>query len=214
MAEPTQKEPGSNAYLAHGLPPRPPLPSIVQAGGGAPAPPPAPEERRGALKTLVVLGSVAYAGALAIPAARFLSGSVEDEEGSSGARERWLRVGRLADLPAGEPRRAQVIGDERDAFTVAKEQLIGTVWIVRAGDEIRAMSATCPHLGCALDLDADKKGFGCPCHASRFSLAGAPESGPSPRGMDTLKARIVDGWVEVDFRRFRLGVAERQEVAG
>lgn len=161
-----------------------------------------------------MLGGVAYAGALAIPAARFLGGSVENEGGSAGERERWFRVGRLTELRAGEPQRVQVIGDERDAFTVAKEQPLGAVWIVREGDEVRALSATCPHLGCAIDLAADGDGFGCPCHSSRFSRAGAAESGPSPRGMDPLKARVADGWVEVELRRFRLGIAERQEVEG
>jgi menaquinol-cytochrome c reductase iron-sulfur subunit len=211
MGEPTQKEPGADEYLAHGLPPRPPLPS-VQASA-APLPP-APEERRGALKALVVLGSVAYAGALVIPAAGFLGGSTEGEAGRSGVRERWVRVGKLSDLSAGEPKRVQVVGDERDAFTVAKDQLLGSVWVVREGDEVRAMSSTCPHLGCAVDLNDDKKSFGCPCHASRFTLSGATEAGPSPRGMDPLGARVVDGWVEVDFRRFRQGIVDRQEVAG
>jgi Rieske Fe-S protein len=118
----------------------------------------------------------------------------------------------LEDLPQGEPRRLAVVGDERDAFNVTKDQQLGAIWVVREGDKVRAMSAVCPHLGCSIDIGADKKSFACPCHTSRFSLAGAAESGPSPRAMDALGARVVDGNVEVDFKRFRLGIAERQEV--
>jgi Rieske Fe-S protein len=65
-----------------------------------------------------------------------------------------------------------------------------------------------------VDLVEDKKSFSCPCHTSRFALSGAAESGPSPRAMDALETRVQDGWVEVDFRRFRQGIAEREEVSG
>jgi menaquinol-cytochrome c reductase iron-sulfur subunit len=173
--------------------------------------PPPEEPRRGALRTLVALGSLAYAGALAIPAARFVTAP---SPGGGGGKERWVRVGRLEDLPQGEPRRLQVIGDERDAFTLTRDQLLGSVWVVKEGDKVRAMSATCPHLGCAIDLGTDKKSFSCPCHASRFGLSGDTEAGPSPRGMDPLAARVQDGWVEIDFRRFRQGIVERKEAGG
>ncbi|MGK4007719.1 Rieske (2Fe-2S) protein [Sorangium sp. So ce1036] len=184
------------------------------ASAGAPSPGAPPGERRGALKALVAIGGLAYAGAIAVPAASFLAGSTSGGAGAGGGRERWVRIARLDDLPAGEPRRLQVIGDERDAFTVAKDQLLGSVWILREGEKVRAMSATCPHLGCAIDLNDDKKSFNCPCHASRFALSGVPETGPSPRPMDPLATRVVDGWVEVDFRRYRDGIAELQEIAG
>jgi cytochrome b6-f complex iron-sulfur subunit/menaquinol-cytochrome c reductase iron-sulfur subunit len=194
MTEPTQKEAGAGAHAG------------VQ-GEGPPA-----EERRGALRTLVTLGSLAYVGSLVAPAARFIAGP-GSAAGPTG-RARWIRLGRLDDLPQGEPRRLLVVGDERDAFTLVRDQMLGSVWVVREGDKVRAMSATCPHLGCAVDLGEDKKSFGCPCHTSRFALSGAAEAGPSPRGMDALETRVQDGWVEVDFRRFRQGVAEREEVGG
>jgi cytochrome b6-f complex iron-sulfur subunit/menaquinol-cytochrome c reductase iron-sulfur subunit len=188
MAEPTQKQ-GEGS-----------------GGGGAPE-----EPRRGALKALVAIGSLAYAGALVIPAARFLTAPVA---GSGSGKERWVRVGRIDDLPQGEPRRLQIVGDERDAFTLTRDQMLGSVWVVREGDRVRAMSATCPHLGCAIDLSADKQSFACPCHVSKFALSGDTRSGPSPRGMDPLAARVREGWIEVDFRRFRQGITERKEAGG
>lgn len=165
------------------------------------------ESRRTALRALVALGSAAYAGALAVPAVQFVIPAGDAAAG----KERWVRVAKASDVTA-EPRRVQVIGDERDAFTVTKGQILGSIWIFREGEAMRAMSATCPHLGCSIDLNTDKKSFGCPCHASRFALLGQPESGPSPRAMDPLATRVVDGWLEVDFRRFRTGITERQEV--
>lgn len=213
MAEPTQKEPGAGGYLGYGLPHEPGAPG-VPASAGAPLGSPPPEERRGALKVLVAIGGLAYAGALAAPAASFLTGPAAGAAGAAGGRERWVRVGKLDELPPGEPRRLKVIGEERDAFTVAKDQMLGAIWVIREDEKVRAMSASCPHLGCGIELNDDKKSFNCPCHASRFALSGAPETGPSPRAMDALATRVVDGWLEVDFRRYRDGTAELQEIAG
>jgi len=159
---------------------------------------------------LVTLGGLAYAGAIAVPAARF---AVAPSEGHGAAGARWFKVGRLVDLAEGEPRRIPVVGDERDAFTVTRDQMLGSVWVMRTGDSVRAFTATCPHLGCSVDLNADKKSFGCPCHASRFNLDGAAESGPSPRAMDPLNTRVVNGVVEVDYRRYRQGISAREEVS-
>jgi cytochrome b6-f complex iron-sulfur subunit/menaquinol-cytochrome c reductase iron-sulfur subunit len=170
----------------------------------------APAEAPIALRRLVILGGLAYAGAIAAPAACFLGASGEPA-GSGGAR--WIRVARLADVPEGAPRRLQIIADQRDAFTLTRAELLGSIWVHRSGDAVRALSAVCPHLGCSIDLAADQQGFACPCHASRFGLDGAAHAGPSPRDLDPLATRLVDGWIEVDFRRFRQGTTERREVS-
>lgn len=167
--------------------------------------------RRSALGTLVTLGGIAYAGALLVPGARFLAASGATSAGGG----RWIKVGRLDDLEPGVPRRLRVIGDDKDAFTLTKDQELGSCWVVRdQKGGVRALSATCPHLGCAVDLNADQKSFGCPCHTSRFTIDGSFESGPSPRGMDPLDARVdtATGAVEVNFRRYRQGISDREEV--
>jgi menaquinol-cytochrome c reductase iron-sulfur subunit len=170
------------------------------------SPAPADESRRGMLKVLVTAGSVAYAGAIAAAGASFVTST-----GGDTVRERWLRAVRMDDLAEGEPRRVTMVGDARDAFTVTPAEMLGSVWLVRRGAEVRALSATCPHLGCSIDLTADKKVFSCPCHTSNFALDGATQSGPSPRPMDALATRIKDGWVEVDFRKYRQGTADKKE---
>jgi cytochrome b6-f complex iron-sulfur subunit/menaquinol-cytochrome c reductase iron-sulfur subunit len=205
MSQPKQDEP---TVTGPGGPPDQPA-AHVNVKDDVTPPGHAGEPRRGALRTIVALGTLAYAGALVVPAARFAA-STGASEGPKKAR--WVRVGRLVDLPeTGEPRRVQIIDDDRDAFTVTKNQMLGSVWVIREGATVRAMSATCPHLGCSIDLNSDKKSFGCPCHASRFALTGASEAGPSPRAMDPLTVRIVDGWIEIDFRRFRQGTSDREE---
>lgn len=165
------------------------------------------EPRRGALRMMVGVGGALWTAALLVPAGLFVTSTGTSE----GGKNRWIRVGRLADLAAGEPKRLQIVGDEKDAYTVTKDQTLGSVWLLREGDAVKAWSAVCPHLGCSIDLGADKKSFSCPCHTSRFAISGKAEAGPSPRDMDPLEARVVDGFVEVDFRRFRTGITERKE---
>jgi Rieske Fe-S protein len=70
----------------------------------------------------------------------------------------------------------------------------------------------CPHLGCAIDRSATGPGFNCPCHDSTFDAQGRCLTGPSPRGLDSLDTRIEDGFVMVDYRRFRQGTPEKVPV--
>jgi cytochrome b6-f complex iron-sulfur subunit/menaquinol-cytochrome c reductase iron-sulfur subunit len=206
--ENSEHEPGHRPGLRTDEPP--------YAPGPAPSlPPPPPPGRRGALGVLVGAGGLAWAGAIGVPAARFLV----PEGGPEGGRERWIRVARLADLPPREPRRLAVVGDLRDAFSVAAGERLGSVWVVREGDRGWAFSAACPHLGCTVEArkvagDPPSWEFSCPCHASRFRADGQVLEGPSPRALDPLAVRVVDGFVEVDFRRFRPGGADRVEASG
>jgi menaquinol-cytochrome c reductase iron-sulfur subunit len=166
------------------------------------------KERRRTLELLVAAGSAVYAGSLVVPAARFLAPTAgADEQG------RWIRVAKLDAVKEGQPTRVQLRGEQRDAFTVTADVTLGSVWLTRHGNDVRALSAECPHLGCAVDVASNGANFGCPCHTSRFALDGKAESGPSPRGMDPLTTRVVDGFIEVEFRRFRQGSSERVEVS-
>jgi len=79
---------------------------------------------------------------------------------------------------------------------------------------LKVLSRECPHLGCNVDYDKTQ-GFVCPCHNSRFTTdfakAGSKQrmtsggTNPSPRRMDTLEARVVDGRLVVEVVHFRPG---------
>lgn len=64
------------------------------------------------------------------------------------------------------------------------------VALVRRGEETFALSLVCTHLGCTVNVLPD--GIACPCHGSRFDLAGAVVSGPAPRALERLPL-VVDG---------------------
>ncbi len=124
----------------------------------------------------------------------------------------FVRVARLDAVPEGRPVRAAVVAPRLDAWTRQPPMPIGTVWLVRRGDEVTAFSSVCPHLGCG--VDAARDGFACPCHGSAFDLAGRVRGGPAPRGLDPLEVRITAGEervVEVRYRRFAIGTAARRE---
>jgi menaquinol-cytochrome c reductase iron-sulfur subunit len=154
----------------------------------------------------IVAGSCAIGAAAAIPAAAFVAAPV----GSSGGGGRWVRTVRLDQLKEGEPKRVAIIDDRRDAWTIEKGVELGSVWLVKHGDKVTAFSAVCPHLGCSVNAVADGA-FSCPCHTSAFDPQGKKKSGPSPRDMDALATRIEEGFVAIDFRRFKIGVAEKVE---
>lgn len=168
-------------------------------------------DRRVALKVIVAVGSAIFVGGAAAPAVTVALAPVLSK---SGGGDKWVRVARLSDLKEGEPKRAGVISDMTDAFTRYAKENLGAVWLLREGDRVRALSVTCPHLGCG--VEKTENGFGCPCHTSVFDITGKRVSGPAPRDMDSLEARVVgdgdDRVVEVQFKKFRQGVPEREEI--
>ncbi len=165
--------------------------------------------RRGALKHLIVLGGAALGCAVAVPAAVFVASPVKRGGGGEGAR--WVKTVRFQGLREGEPRKVSIVDDEHDAWTISRGVELGSVWLVRHGDGVLALSAVCPHLGCSVNALPDAS-FGCPCHTSTFASDGEKTGGPSPRGMDPMATKIEEGYVLVDFRRFRIGTHDREAI--
>lgn len=128
-----------------------------------------------------------------------------------GAAAAFLPVTDLASLPDdGLPRQFPVLADRVDAWTGFAAEPIGRRLSAAAaglGDR-GALSATCPHAGCFVEIDAQEKCFRCPCHNSRFGIDGSimPPS-PSPRGMDSLECRVGKQGVAVKWQNFYTGVA-------
>ncbi len=125
-----------------------------------------------------------------------------------------LDVGALDALPDGTPVRAVVKAPVvHDAWTALSDVTLGSCWLVRDGQRVRALSTVCPHAGCAVDFDRERRDFVCPCHDSRFALDGTRKSGPSPRPMDALDVDVQDGRVRVAWRRFKTATAKKEPVS-
>jgi Rieske Fe-S protein len=134
------------------------------------------------------------------------------------ATEVIVRLTTLDSLPlGGAPQLFQVIAERTDAWTRHPRTGIGAVFLQRTGEnEVRALHATCPHLGCAVEFRGAIGSFFCPCHNSSFAPDGTindPNS-PSLRAMDALEVEIrAGGEVWVKFQNFQAGKAEKVPVA-
>jgi menaquinol-cytochrome c reductase iron-sulfur subunit len=170
----------------------------------------ASKSRRDFFAWVAAAGSSAIGALLTVPAVAFVLDPLLRSTGSKG---RWIRVAEFASLSKDHPTSAAVVGEQVDAWTKATAVRLGTVWLRVVGDDkVAAWNAECPHLGCKVSFDSGKGCFGCPCHDSTFSLDGGVQGGPSPRGLDTLDARVQNGHVEVKFTRFRAQIKERVEL--
>ena len=68
-----------------------------------------------------------------------------------------------------------------------------------AAQGIMPLYQRCVHLGCRVPFCQQSQWFECPCHGSKYNLAGEYELGPAPRSLDRFKVTITDaGDVMVD----------------
>lgn len=71
------------------------------------------------------------------------------------------------------------------------------VAVLRRDEQLYALSLVCTHLGCTVQVNPD--GITCPCHGSRFNLAGEVLSGPAPRALNRLPLQIQGAKVEISL---------------
>jgi menaquinol-cytochrome c reductase iron-sulfur subunit len=175
------------------------------------APAPAAASRRSFLAKALALtcGGLATLTPLAAGVWAFL-----DPLRRRSAAARLVPVADLSAIPAdGVPRRFPVVMDRTDAWTGYAAEPVGAVWLRREpeSDAVQALSATCPHAGCSVEMAPGGGCFRCPCHNSQFTFAGGivPPS-PSPRPMDALDCEVgKDGAVSVKWQMFLAGVADK-----
>jgi nitrite reductase/ring-hydroxylating ferredoxin subunit len=117
--------------------------------------------------------------------------------GGRGTRGRWIDAGPLDALPDGEAKRF--------AYEVSAgwEKRQRTAFLVRKGDTVIALDATCTHAGCMVrpaardDAGGGAGAFTCPCHGGAFSIDGEPVKKPVTRPLARLETRVEDGQVKV-----------------
>jgi Rieske Fe-S protein len=97
----------------------------------------------------------------------------------------------------------------RDGWVSAQNVVLGAAFL-RKRDTIEAVSAVCPHLGCAVGWQSDKKHFLCACHDSVFGENGDKGSGPAARGLDPLPVAVKDGRLQLTWVRYKLDTKNRE----
>jgi menaquinol-cytochrome c reductase iron-sulfur subunit len=167
-----------------------------------------PENRRVFLATLFCLGAVFVSALLSVPLIRFalfplLRRTTELKKSPLGA------VNEFSSLSEPVMRKIQIeqLGGWRKSVTEK------AVYITKDGaGKLCVLTSVCPHLGCTVPWNKDKKQFICPCHGGTFNRDGSRVSGPSLRGMDALESSVEDGQLLVRFNFFRQLVAYKEIV--
>jgi menaquinol-cytochrome c reductase iron-sulfur subunit len=168
--------------------------------------------RRGflAFATIALGGLIGLA--LAVPGVAYVLTPLR-KRGREGG---FLTLTRLSQLEVGVPRAFAIVAERHDAWVKYPQEPVGSVWLIRqapdADPPVIALSAECPHLGCAINLAAGGKGFLCPCHTSAFDLQGKPQNQVPPRPMDRLAVELTPGAdpeIRVKFQRFRTQSEEK-----
>ena len=171
------------------------------------------QSRRGflAIATMAIGGVIG--AVMAIPLLRYLFYPVGRRVVSS-AGEPIAVLDEKALAPGGQPVRVQVVASNiRNAWAVADNVPLGSAWLrKKENGEIEALSAVCPHLGCAIDFDQNASTYKCPCHKSAFAMDGSKMSGPAKRGLDPLPTTVDGGKIKITWIRYRADVPERERV--
>lgn len=96
----------------------------------------------------------------------------------------WKPVKALAELPEGTP----------IAFRAGAIE----GFLIRNGEDVKALSAICTHQGCILNYSKLRDRFWCPCHGATFYTSGQlDEYELSLPPLPALKSRVQSGQVEV-----------------
>ena len=117
---------------------------------------------------------------------------------NEGTNRRWIRAASLLDLTPGTPVPRVLSVRRSDGWY--RERVRQTVFLVRDGDSVKALSATCTHLGCQVRWEREKKQFLCPCHGGVYDAQGRVLDGPPPRPLDSVDVRVDTSSDEVLVR--------------
>ena len=167
------------------------------------------ETRRSFLGALIAMGTATVGAILAIPLARLTL----DPLWRTTTQILWSDAGPAKDFAAlTAPARVQITIEQRDGWRKVLSDK--ALYVVKGSDgRPRVLSAVCPHLGCSIGWNEDRRQFVCPCHNGVFAADGTLISGPPPRGMDELDAMVEDGRLKVRYQYFRQLVPTKEVIA-
>jgi menaquinol-cytochrome c reductase iron-sulfur subunit len=164
--------------------------------------------KRSFLAALLGVGSVFVGALLSVPLIRFalfpLIRRTTELKGSP--------VGQLGEFTsATEPVMRTIQIEQVDGWRKAISEK--AVYITKDSQgNLQVLTSICPHLGCTVPWNEEKKEFICPCHGATFAPDGSRISGPSLRGMDTLETSVESGQLLVQFQYFRQLVSDKEVI--
>ncbi|MEO7714824.1 MAG: Rieske (2Fe-2S) protein [Capsulimonas sp.] len=107
---------------------------------------------------------------------------------SEAVTDPWIPAGRAGRFKMNQARRVLLLSG-------------GVVYITRIGpNELTALSARCPHQGCAVNWDKFGNRFVCPCHNATFSSTGTNTRGPARSPLTAIPTIQKGGQVFVSAK--------------
>jgi menaquinol-cytochrome c reductase iron-sulfur subunit len=166
------------------------------------------ENRRSFLGALLGVGSIFVGALLSVPIIRFalfplLRRTTELKSSPVGALSEFSSLT--------EPVMRTIQIEQVDGWRKATSEKAVYITKDQQG-QLRVLTSVCPHLGCTVPWNKEKKQFICPCHGAMFTPDGSRISGPSQRGMDTLQTSVQDGQLLVRFQYFRQLVSDKEVI--
>lgn len=151
-----------------------------------------PVPRRKLLGWLVGVINLGVASAIVGPTLGFIGAPLKRRKEAAV----WVPVLRADELRDGETKYVTYQLDVVDGYMTTKRNY--SVFLSRKGSKVTAFDPSCPHLGCHVEYKARKRRYVCPCHGGVFDDEGNRISGPPPRGLRKIAARVEEGriWVE------------------
>ncbi len=107
----------------------------------------------------------------------------------------WVPATTLDDLEDGLLKTVHVQTSGADGYLESTTRHV--IFLTRHGNEVRALSSVCTHLGCHVVWDAQQHVLKCPCHGGVFTAAGDVEAGPPPKSLEPVATRVQNGRIFV-----------------
>lgn len=105
--------------------------------------------------------------------------------------ESWILLGSTSDVKIGQPTLFRATVERKTGWVSDTAEY--TVYVRSDdGQNFKAISNVCTHLGCRVRWTEDEQAFYCPCHDARFDKDGKVLSGPPPRPLDNVTIKIEE----------------------
>lgn len=141
---------------------------------------------------------------LGIPMIESLVGTISKKKNKV-----YSKIAPISSIQVEKPVNLPFVMTVEDAFI--KNVQPENVWAVKNSDsKTTVYSPICPHLGCRYQWHENQKLFICPCHHSVFNIDGKVVSGPAPRPLDTLPAKIKNNYLYALWERFKPGIPQKE----
>lgn len=155
-----------------------------------PSPHPDSSGRRGFLVRLIQ-GTYAVIGATLA----FVVGGAVVAPSFGRRQSMWLHAGDAGALEEGTPLPIALRVARPDGPSEVVDRKI--VYLVKLGDDVRALDSTCTHLGCRTRFNPETRQIECPCHGGVYDVTGQVLAGPPPAPLRAMTTRIDAGKVMV-----------------